>query len=43
MVGLVAAVGFLLENADLLSLPGYAVIVLGLIAGEVSKYLNTNR
>jgi len=41
MMGLVAIIGFSLENADLLSIPAYMQIVLGLVAGEVSKYLNS--
>ena len=42
MMGLVAIIGFVLENAELMALPMYAQIVLGLVAGEISKYLNSN-
>lgn len=42
MMGLVAIVAFTIDNASLLSLPSWAVVMLGLIAGEISKYLNTN-
>ena len=41
MMGLVAVMYFVLENAELLALPQYAVIALGFVAGEVSKYLNS--
>jgi hypothetical protein len=34
-------VGFLNENLGLLNLPQEAVVVLGLVLGEVSKYLNS--
>ncbi len=33
-------VGFVTENLGLLNLPQEAVVVLGLVLGEVSKYLN---
>jgi len=42
MMGLVAIIGFTLDNADLLSIPGYAQVLMGLAAGELSKYLNSN-
>lgn len=42
MMGLVAIVAFAIDNASLLSLPSWTVVILGLVMGEISKYLNTN-
>lgn len=41
MVGLTAAVAWVLANLDLLHLPTWAVGLIGLVLGEVSKYLNS--
>jgi len=41
MMGLVAIIGFLVENATLLNIPPYVIIVLGLVGGEVSKFINS--
>ena len=43
MMALALTVSFFLENIDLLSLPAEAKIILGLVLGEVSKYLNTQK
>ena len=40
MMTLVYVITLALDNAAELSLPPYAVVGLGLIAGEISKYLN---
>jgi hypothetical protein len=36
----VAVLAFVVDNATLLEIPPYLVVVLGLILGEVTKYLN---
>jgi len=41
MMVLALLISFFLENIDLLSIPAEAKIILGLVLGEVSKYLNT--
>ena len=43
MMVLALTISFFLENIDLLSLPPEAKIILGLVLGEVSKYLNTKK
>ena len=35
----VAILAFVIDNALLLQIPSYAVVVLGLIMGEITKYL----
>jgi hypothetical protein len=37
----VALIGFVVDNETALNVPGWLVVVLGLIGGEVTKYLNT--
>lgn len=41
MMVLALTISFFLENIDLMTLPPAAKIILGLILGEVSKYLNS--
>ena len=41
MMGLAAVVAFSLDNIQLLELPPYATVILGLVLGEISKHLNT--
>lgn len=41
MMLLAVTVDFALQNLDLLNLTPQATVVLGLILGELSKYLNT--
>jgi hypothetical protein len=36
----VAVLAFVIDNATLLEIPPYLVVILGLILGEVTKYLN---
>jgi len=40
MMVVAAAGAFAIDNASELSLPSWSVVLIGLIAGEVSKYLN---
>ena len=37
------AVDFVLENLGLFALPQSAIVILGLVLGEVSKHLNTKK
>jgi len=37
----VVALSFVVDNATELQIPPYAVVFIGLIAGEISKYLNS--
>ena len=43
MMVLATLVAFLLENLSLLDLNPQVTVVMGLILGEVSKYLNTQK
>jgi len=40
MMILAGIIAFLLDNAVDLELPSYVVILLGLVGGEITKYLN---
>lgn len=40
MIG-VALVAFVLNNINLVSLPDWIIVVVGLVGGEITKYLNT--
>lgn len=42
MMGLAVMVAFLTENIGFLELSPFATTMLGLVLGEVSKYINTN-
>ena len=35
-----ACLAFVLDNAELLQVPSWGVVVLGLISGEMTKYFN---
>ena len=35
------SVDFALQNLGIFELPGQAIVIIGLVLGEVSKYLNT--
>ena len=35
-----SVLAFIIDNATLFEIPTYMVILLGLLAGEISKYLN---
>lgn len=41
MMGVAAVVAFSLENIQLLELSPFTTTILGLLLGEISKYLNT--
>ena len=41
MVGIIAALAWVIDNLGILELPVYVQGILGLMLGEVSKYLNT--
>lgn len=43
MMGLAAIVAFILENINVLELTPVLTTMLGLVLGEVSKYLNTKK
>jgi hypothetical protein len=38
---LVAVIGFVIDNETALNVPSWLVVVLGLVMGETTKYLNT--
>ena len=42
-IAVVAFLGFVVENIGEFNLPEYAIIVIGLVIGETTKYLNTGR
>lgn len=43
MMGLAAVVAYIVENLSVLELSPQVTVVLGLVLGEVSKWLNTRR
>lgn len=43
MMVVAAGLGFAVENATELGIPPYGVVLLGLVLGEVSKWLNTRK
>lgn len=43
MMALAVFVTYAMENLDMLELPAVATVLLGLVLGEVSKYLNTQK
>jgi len=38
-----AAVAFAIDNATDLQIPSWGIVILGLVGGEISKYLNTKK
>lgn len=40
IIGIVAAVNFFVENATSLGLGSFWVVLIGLVGGEITKYLN---
>lgn len=42
-MAVVAILSFVLENEALLELPNYAVVIIGLAVGEITKYINCNK
>ena len=38
-----AGIGFAVENATELGIPSYGVVLLGLVLGEVTKFLNSTK
>ena len=40
MMMVVLAINFILVNLELLNIPSEMIVVIGLILGEISKYLN---
>lgn len=38
-----AGIGFVVENATELGVPSYAVALLGLVLGEVTKFINSTK
>lgn len=41
MMVLAALAVFLVENASELNIPGWGVVIIGLVGGEISKAMNT--
>jgi membrane protein DedA with SNARE-associated domain len=37
----IALIGFIIDNGTALNVPTWLVVVLGLVSGEVTKYLNS--
>lgn len=40
-IAVAAFLGFVAENIGEFNLPGYGIVMIGLIIGEITKYLNT--
>jgi hypothetical protein len=38
-----SGIGFAVENATELGIPSYGVVLLGLVLGEVTKFLNSTK
>jgi hypothetical protein len=43
VVATIAMINFIVENVAGLGVPGYAVVLVGLVGGEITKYLNTKK
>ena len=41
-IAIVAFLGFVAENIGEFNLPEYAIVMTGLVIGEITKYLNTS-